>query len=136
MSCPFCCPDLTSVFHEGELVVGLWDRFPVSEGHALLVPRRHVPDWFAASSAEREALSEALELAREAIVARGFSPHGFNVGMNLGEAAGQTVQHLHLHVIPRYSGDCPDPRGGIRNFAGPGRLPDGPPPLRSFDTRR
>ncbi len=75
-----------------------------------------MPDWFAASSAERDALSGAIELARRAIVARGFSPQGFNVGMNLGEAAGQTVQHLHLHVIPRYSGDCPDPRGGIRNI--------------------
>ncbi len=98
MNCPFCCPDLTSVFYEGELVVGLWDRFPVSEGHALLVPRRHVPDWFAASSAERDALSEAIELARQAIVARGFAPQGFNVGMNLGEFVSEITSRRPIYI--------------------------------------
>ncbi len=111
--CPFCEPDLERVFHEFDLVLGLWDGFPVSPGHALLVPRRHVPDWFSATTAEQQALLEAVEVARQAIEVT-HRPAGFNVGFNAGAAAGQTVFHLHLHVIPRYAGDVPDPRGGIR----------------------
>lgn len=111
--CPFCAPDASRVFHAGANVLGLWDGFPVSPGHALLVPRRHVATWFEASSGERRELMDAIEVARAAIRAR-YQPDGFNVGMNLGAAAGQTVPHLHLHVIPRYAGDVADPRGGVR----------------------
>lgn len=111
--CPFCPPPKERVFHEAPLVLGVWDGFPVSPGHALLVPRRHVATWFEASTDERAALTEAIEVAREVILAR-HRPDGFNVGMNLGAAAGQTVPHLHLHVIPRYAGDVEDPRGGVR----------------------
>jgi diadenosine tetraphosphate (Ap4A) HIT family hydrolase len=93
--------------------LGLWDGFPLSPGHALLVPRRHVATWFEALPEEQRELLEAIAAARDAILAR-HRPDGFNVGMNLGEAAGQTVPHLHLHVIPRYSGDVEDPRGGVR----------------------
>ena len=112
-NCPFCEAQPERVFHEGRLVRGLWDNFPVSPGHALLVPRRHVATWFDASAEERRELTDAIELAREAILLR-HRPDGFNVGMNLGAAAGQTVPHLHLHVIPRYTGDVEDPRGGVR----------------------
>jgi diadenosine tetraphosphate (Ap4A) HIT family hydrolase len=77
------------------------------------VPRRHVASWFEASPEERTELIAALERARAAIL-EDHRPDGFNVGMNLGAAAGQTVFHLHLHVIPRYAGDVEDPRGGIR----------------------
>ena len=111
--CPFCSPDPARVFLDGALVLGLWDGFPVSPGHALLVPRRHVATWFDANEAERSELGGAIALARDAILKR-HSPAGFNVGMNLGHAAGQTVPHLHVHVIPRYDGDVPDPRGGVR----------------------
>lgn len=113
VDCPFCEVAPERVFHEGRLVRGLWDGFPVSPGHALLVPRRHVATWFDASDDERRELAEAIEPAREAILLR-HRPDGFNVGMNLGAAAGQTVPHLHLHVIPRYTGDAADPRGGVR----------------------
>jgi diadenosine tetraphosphate (Ap4A) HIT family hydrolase len=101
------------MFHEGVHILGLWDGFPVSPGHALLVPRRHVATWFDATLEERIELAEAVEVARTAILQR-HRPDGFNVGMNLGSAAGQTVPHLHLHVIPRYAGDVEDPRGGVR----------------------
>lgn len=111
--CPFCRVAPERTFHEGLLVLGLWDGFPVSPGHALLVPRRHVATWFEASANEKSELAEAIEVARAAILSR-HRPEGFNVGMNLGAAAGQTVGHLHLHVIPRYPGDVPDPRGGVR----------------------
>jgi len=113
-ACPFCRPDAGRVFFESDLVVGLWDAFPVTPGHALLVPRRHIASWFDASREERVALTEAIDVARAAIV-RGHDPDGFNVGINVGEAAGQTVFHLHVHVIPRYRGDVPDPRGGVRH---------------------
>lgn len=112
-NCPFCAPDPSRVFHAGRLVLGLWDGFPVSPGHALLVTRRHVATWFDASAEERTELMDAIEHAHAAILAE-HRPDGLNVGMNLGAAAGQTVEHLHLHVIPRYAGDVEDPRGGIR----------------------
>lgn len=111
--CPFCTPAPERIFHEGPLVLGVWDGYPVSPGHALIVPRRHVATWFDASEDERRALANGIEIARDAILGR-HRPDGFNVGMNLGEAAGQTVPHLHLHVIPRYRGDVADPRGGVR----------------------
>jgi diadenosine tetraphosphate (Ap4A) HIT family hydrolase len=112
-TCPFCPPPSDRIFHQGDRVVALWDGFPVSPGHALVVPRRHVASWFEASAEERLELLDALDAVRDAILMR-HAPDGFNVGMNLGEAAGQTVLHLHLHVIPRYRGDAADPRGGVR----------------------
>jgi ATP adenylyltransferase len=111
--CPFCTPSADMTFLETEHVVGLWDRYPVSPGHALLVPRRHVADWFSATAAERSALAAATEDARREIE-RIHRPDGYNVGINVGEAGGQSVFHLHVHVIPRYRGDVANPRGGVR----------------------
>jgi diadenosine tetraphosphate (Ap4A) HIT family hydrolase len=111
--CPFCQPRDDLVFHHGELVFALWDAFPASPGHALLVPKRHVASWFEATDGERGELITTLDVARQAVLAR-HSPDGFNIGVNVGPAAGQTVFHLHVHLIPRYAGDVPDPRGGVR----------------------
>lgn len=111
--CPFCSPEPERVFYRAPLVLGLWDAFPVAPGHALLVTMRHVPSWFDASAQERTALVQAIEAAREAIQAK-FSADGYNIGVNNGAAAGQTVPHLHVHVIPRRHGDVADPRGGVR----------------------
>jgi superfamily II DNA or RNA helicase/diadenosine tetraphosphate (Ap4A) HIT family hydrolase len=112
--CPFCEPDQERVFYRGRLVVGLWDAFPVSDGHALLVPKRHVTAWFDATPEEQSELTQAIAEARRAIEAV-HSPDGYNIGVNVGQAAGQTVFHLHVHVIPRYAGDVPNPRGGVRH---------------------
>ena len=111
--CPFCSPDAGRVFYRDSLVTGLWDGFPVTPGHALLMPIRHVPSWFEASNEERMALMRGIDAARLAIES-GFGADGYNIGINNGEAAGQTVPHLHVHVIPRRRGDMPDPRGGVR----------------------
>ncbi len=92
----------------------MWDAFPVNRGHALVITHRHVPDWHAASNAEKHALIEAVEAAIEQVHQR-HRPDGINIGVNVRAAAGQTVPHLHLHVIPRYWGDVPDPRGGVRH---------------------
>lgn len=111
--CPFCRPEADRIFHAGRNILGLWDAFPVSPGHALLVTRRHVASWFEATEDEQRELIEAIPIARTAIAERN-EPDGFNVGVNIGPAAGQTVPHLHVHVIPRYAGDMADPRGGVR----------------------
>jgi ATP adenylyltransferase len=111
--CPFCHPEPAWVFHEGERVLALWDAFPASPGHALVVPRRHVAGWFDATREEQRELLEAVDVARARIEAS-HAPDGYNIGVNVGAAAGQTVFHLHVHVIPRYDGDVPDPTGGVR----------------------
>jgi len=112
--CPFCAPDETRVVFRGKHVFALWDGFPVSTGHALVVPYRHVPSWFDASTEERAELFESIDAVRERI--EQLQPaDGFNIGINVGAAAGQTIHHLHLHVIPRRNGDVPDPRGGVRH---------------------
>ncbi len=92
----------------------MWDRFPVAAGHALVIPRRHVTTWFDATPEEHGALVAAIERVRQEILQR-HKPDGFNIGINVGAAAGQTVFHLHIHIIPRYHGDVPDPRGGVRH---------------------
>ena len=99
---------------ENDVAFAIRDRFPVSEGHSLVVTRRLVPDWRAASEAERHAVMSLVDDVIE-ILERLKRPDGFNVGFNAGEAAGQTVPHLHVHVIPRYVGDVEDPRGGVRH---------------------
>lgn len=111
---PFLNPDPERVFYRSDLAIGLWDAFPVSPGHALIVPRRVVPSWFEASREEQIALLEGIDAARLAVEAE-HQPDGYNIGINVGSAAGQTVFHLHVHVIPRYKGDVDDPRGGVRH---------------------
>jgi len=97
----------------------IWDRYPVSPGHALVIPFRLIPTWWDASQEEH---SDLLALSSEVkqVIDQLHGPDGYNLGFNAGEAAGQTVHHLHIHVIPRYSGDVPDPRGGVRHVI-PGR---------------
>jgi superfamily II DNA or RNA helicase/diadenosine tetraphosphate (Ap4A) HIT family hydrolase len=114
VTCPFCEPEKDRVFHDGPDFLCLWDSFPVSDGHALVVPRRHVATWFEATLEERQNLLHGVDIARRHVEAR-FRPKGFNIGINVGEVAGQTIPHLHVHLIPRYRGDVYDPRGGVRH---------------------
>ncbi|MCL4819623.1 MAG: HIT domain-containing protein [Vicinamibacteria bacterium] len=115
--CPFCHPERERIAFEDRLTRAIWDGFPVSPGHLLLVPRRHVPTWFDAADEERAALLANIDRARDLLSERADQPRpdGYNIGINVGRAAGQTVFHLHVHVIPRYEGDVPDPRGGVRH---------------------
>jgi len=117
--CPFCSIDPASVVHEGPLSFVIWDRYPVSEGHALVVAKRHVASWFDATVDEQRELMAGAEVVKREIEAR-FGAEGFNLGVNVGAVAGQTVPHLHLHVIPRRSGDVVNPVGGVRGVI-PGR---------------
>ena len=114
MTCPFCDPDISCIFYDDDpLFLCFWDGFPVSPGHALVIPRRHVATWFAATAQEKESLLKGIEIAKR-VIEEQYQPDGFNIGINVGEAAGQTVPHLHVHLIPRYKGDVEDPRGGVR----------------------
>jgi diadenosine tetraphosphate (Ap4A) HIT family hydrolase len=111
--CPFCTlsPDRVVIRRETAFVIR--DGFPVSPGHTLVIPRRHVASFFEVTDAERADLMALLQAAREDLD-REFHPAGYNIGINDGAAAGQTVPHLHIHLIPRFEGDRDDPRGGVR----------------------
>jgi diadenosine tetraphosphate (Ap4A) HIT family hydrolase len=111
--CPFCSIDEHRIVWSSPVVIVLLDAFPVSPGHSLVVPRRHVSSWDLLTSDEKAAIITGVDEARAAIAAS-RPPDGFNIGCNDGVAAGQTVMHFHMHVIPRYAGDVRDARGGVR----------------------
>lgn len=89
------------------------DEFPVSNGHILIIPYTHTENWFTASDEVRQNMMQALQQIKN-LLDREHQPDGYNIGMNCGTAAGQSVMHLHLHLIPRYQGDMEDPKGGVR----------------------
>ena len=134
LACPFCAKESSAeILIQNELAFALPDGFPVSPGHALVLPRRHLADYFELTAEEKAALWELVDRVREQLLGGGGPeageirsgeadergaprplPSGFNLGVNVGQAAGQTVFHVHVHVIPRYDGDSQDPRGGVR----------------------
>lgn len=111
--CPFCHLDPGRILTEDKLTVAYRDGFPVSVGHTLIIPRRHVTTLFETTEAEQAALLKSLA-ATKYLLDKQHRPDGYNIGINHGPAGGQTVPHLHIHLIPRYSGDTADPRGGVR----------------------
>jgi len=112
-NCPFCSLPQALIISESDLVLTIRDAFPVSPGHTLIIPRRHVASIFELDIMEKAAILGALEEAKKALD-REFSPAGYNIGVNDGQPAGQTIPHVHIHLIPRYEGDSQDPRGGVR----------------------
>ena len=112
-TCPFCTLPSERIVAQNSHGVWIYDGFPVSAGHSLIIPKRHIGSFFEATTTEQTALLRLLDQAKAAIDAD-HRPDGYNVGINDGAAAGQTVPHLHLHLIPRYQGDVEDPRGGVR----------------------
>jgi diadenosine tetraphosphate (Ap4A) HIT family hydrolase len=117
--CPFCAPEPGRVLRAAENALALRDAFPLSEGHTLVVPVRHAGSLFDLSDGERADVWALVAEVRNGLAGE-LEPDGFTIGVNDGEAAGQTVHHAHVHVIPRWSGDVPDPTGGIRHVI-PGR---------------
>jgi diadenosine tetraphosphate (Ap4A) HIT family hydrolase len=93
--------------------LAIYDGYPVSSGHTLIIPKRHIASFFELSREEQSAMLALLAEMRQLLQTE-RTPDGFNIGINDGAAAGQTVMHLHIHLIPRYTGDQPDPRGGVR----------------------
>lgn len=111
--CIFCKPE-REILARNESAIAVFDSYPVSPGHALVLPLRHAVTIWDLSAAEYDDCFCLVRVLQPILAAR-FSPDGFNVGVNCGEAAGQSVWHAHIHVIPRYRGDTPNPRGGVRH---------------------
>ncbi|MBW6533381.1 MAG: HIT domain-containing protein [Mariniphaga sp.] len=112
--CPFCNPDSDrELILESATAYAIYDKFPVNKGHALIIPKRHCDDYFQLSFKEQSACWFILNKTKE-IISEKFNPEGFNVGINVNEPAGQTIPHVHIHLIPRYKGDVENPEGGVR----------------------
>ena len=118
MNCIFCNIDKDRIILENEDAFAVYDVFPVSKGHMLIIPKKHIKNYFEADEQLRAQLWKLVDECKK-MSDKKFTPQGYNVGINCGEAAGQTVMHLHIHLIPRYSGDIENPRGGVR-----GVIPD------------
>lgn len=117
MECVFCNYLFfkDELIAENELAFAIYDNFPVNKGHTLIIPKRHFESFFDATPEEIQAIYELLHKVKN-ILDKEFKPDAYNAGINIGEAAGQTIMHLHVHMIPRYIGDVENPRGGLRKM--------------------
>ena len=113
MNCLFC--NYKEIIAENNQAFAIYDKFPVNKGHALIIPKRHFSDFFEATQEEITAIYSLLHEVKS-IIDKEYNPQGYNVGINVGEHAGQTIMHLHVHLIPRYEGDIENPKGGIRKL--------------------
>lgn len=111
--CPFC-----NIKHrligEDNFCYVIFDKYPVSEGHALIITKRHITSFFDLTDEERNSCLYLLDQTKQ-LIENKYQPDGWNIGINIGESAGQTVRHYHCHLIPRYKGDMENPEGGIRH---------------------
>jgi len=113
--CPFCIEEKNSrIIMEGDYAYAMLDKYPVTEGHALIIPKRHFADYFSITAEENQAVFDLILSRKKALLDNDPSITGFNIGVNSGQAAGQTILHCHIHLIPRRTGDLDDPRGGVR----------------------
>ena len=115
--CAFCDIeekiDKSRIIYQDSTWIAILDGYPVSEGHTLLIPKRHCETYFDLNYLELESLGVTIGIVKRILCAK-YHPNGFNIGTNCGKAAGQTIMHCHIHIIPRYNGDCENPRGGVR----------------------
>jgi diadenosine tetraphosphate (Ap4A) HIT family hydrolase len=111
--CIFCNLRDERIIYECNHTIAFIDTYPASPGHTLVVPKRHIPTYFDASEDEILAIGKAVQICKE-FLDKEFNPDAYNIGINNGEAAGQSIKHLHVHIIPRYKGDVEDPKGGVR----------------------
>ena len=114
MTSPFLSRPQSEWIASNDLVFAILDGYPVNPGHVLVIPKRLVSTWWEATREEQVAILDLLEVVKRQLD-ESHRPDGYNIGVNAGEAAGQTVFHLHIHLIPRYRGDMEDPRGGVRH---------------------
>jgi ATP adenylyltransferase len=114
-TCPFCAPGAErELITESATAYAIFDKYPVSPGHALIIPKKHIADYFALSMHSKTACWLMADRVQQLLIER-LHPDGFNLGINVGVTAGQTVPHVHIHLIPRYRGDTEDPTGGVRH---------------------
>jgi len=113
-NCIFCKEENPLI--KNELVYAIFDKFPVTKFHALIIPKRHVETFFELTSDEKNHCFALIDQVKEKLVQKDKTISGFNVGINIGKDAGQTIMHCHIHLIPRRKGDVVEPQGGIRNI--------------------
>ncbi len=116
--CLFCDrnnPEKHSIIEENNLFYARWDNYPVSKGHAEVIPKKHIESFFDLNNDELIQLFDLIKKTKK-IIQNKHNPDAFNIGINDGEEAGRTIHHLHVHIIPRYKGDVENPKGGIRHI--------------------
>ena len=112
--CLFCKPKITSIAHENDLAYVSYDSYPVSEYHCLVIPKRHLKDYFELTNDELLACNDLIKIIKEEIINKDKTVEAFNIGTNAGKLSGQSIMHCHIHLIPRRKGDVENPQGGVR----------------------
>ena len=113
--CLFCNVKESGVAHENDLAYASYDSYPVSKDHCLIIPKRHIKDYFSLSQNELIACDELIKILKNEIINKDQSVKGFNIGTNIGKDSGQSIFHCHIHLIPRRAGDVENPQGGVRS---------------------
>ena len=113
--CLFCNIEKSGCAHENELAYVSYDSYPVTEYHCLIIPKRHIKNYFDLSNDELLACNELIQTVKKEIIEKDSSVKGFNLGTNIGKVSGQSILHCHLHLIPRRKGDVDNPQGGVRS---------------------
>tara|TARA_B100000767_G_scaffold103800_1_gene99636 strand:+ start:229 stop:627 length:399 start_codon:yes stop_codon:yes gene_type:complete len=113
--CLFCNSKISGVAHENRLAYASYDTYPVSDDHCLIIPKRHIKDYFDLTNDEVIACNDLIKLIKDEVLRKDKSIKGFNIGTNLGKIAGQSIMHCHIHLIPRREGDVENPQGGVRS---------------------
>ena len=113
--CLFCNIEKSGCAHENELAYASYDSYPVTEHHCLIIPKRHIKDYFDLSNKELVACNDLIQIVKDEITKKDPSVKGFNLGTNIGKVSGQSILHCHLHLIPRRKGDVDNPQGGVRS---------------------
>ena len=113
--CLFCNVEKSGCAYENELAYASYDSYPVTEHHCLIIPKRHIKDYFDLSNEELVACNDLVQILKKEIIKKDPSVKGFNLGTNIGKVSGQSILHCHLHLIPRREGDVDNPQGGVRS---------------------
>jgi len=113
--CLFCNIEKSGCAHENELAYASYDSYPVTEHHCLIIPKRHIKNYFDLSNKELIACNDLIQIVKDEIIEKDPSIKGFNLGTNIGKVSGQSILHCHLHLIPRREGDVDNPQGGVRS---------------------
>ena len=113
--CLFCDSKKNGIAHENDLAYASYDSYPVSDHHCLIIPKRHIKDYFDMTNDELIACNDLIQIVKNEILSKDINVKGFNIGTNAGKIAGQSIMHCHIHLIPRREGDVDNPQGGVRS---------------------